>query len=224
MQAASDKVDQLARARQAVMRSVPSIYKGSRHQQGWSYAGEADILEALQPAMVEHGLDIAPVAVETHVEPGQRDGWTHTSVVVTYRMTHTSGQWMLLAAAGGAVDKEGRDAAKAMTSAYKSVLTQAFCVATTDSRQARQNERPPQRSGGSQPQDTGVDPGWASHRDAVIRDIEAAGTTLGRLSAFLKHHGRPLPKQMDVHQLEVMIQWLRDGGVAAVNEHAAEAA
>lgn len=141
----SEAIDKIEAARQAVMKSVASVPKRSKNDHAnYQYAGEADIIQAVRPHMVEHGLALRPVAVRRESAPAKTStGKTvqRTDVEVTYRLSHVSGQWIDLVVIGSDSDSQGKDAAQAMTDARKIALLECFTLAKVDERAHREQQR-----------------------------------------------------------------------------------
>lgn len=125
----------------AVMREVGYVQKKGRVQGGgmnYRFAGEADLLAALRPSMVEHGLVMLPLALD--IQPihemlptkyGDKPSRT-VRVVSTYRLAHESGEHIDIQVAGEGQDKGDKATAKAMTIALKYALRQSFLIETGD--------------------------------------------------------------------------------------------
>ena len=147
----SDEIGQLVAAICAVMRDVPAVGASSRNDhQRYSYTSDAELLCSLQPAMAGHGVAIvpmqsAPTVVERSTSSGK--GGVRIDLVQTYRICHTSGEYMTAQVMGCGTDTQDKAAYKAMTGAFKYVLRQTFAVPTGDDAERtvarRQRKRPP---------------------------------------------------------------------------------
>lgn len=123
-----------------VMNKVGYVQKGGRVTGGganYSYAGEADLIAALRPAMLEAGIYMHVVSV-TDI---QRESFinakgTHmmnTAVNLAIRFTHApSGTYIDVGAAGEGTDSGDKSTPKSLTGAYKYALRQTFCIETGD--------------------------------------------------------------------------------------------
>lgn len=145
----------LAAAVCQVMQEVTHVQKTGRNGfHKYTYASDADLLAALQPAMSKAGLCLLPVLVTpTTVEhASDRKGKTQyrTDLVVTYRLQHVSGESIDLQAPGCGIDGEDKGAYKAMTGALKYVLRHTFLVPTGDDPERDQGERRADRESSSQ--------------------------------------------------------------------------
>ena len=119
-----------------VMGKVGYIQKKSRNDfQKYNYAGEADLLETLRPAMVEAGLILIPSGQER----SEIDQHGITSVTVEYTLAHKDGEvWpekIRAYGAGGDKNKNGvgdKGLYKALTGANKYLLFKLFQIETGD--------------------------------------------------------------------------------------------
>jgi hypothetical protein len=127
----------LASAKLAVMAAVPYVRKHKAEHLNYSFAGEADLIASLRPAMLAHGLTVAPIAVSV-LEQGRyqtlKGGLlNHVVAAVTYRLTHApSGESEDCQVLGEASDAGDKAAPKALTGAYKYFLRQTFLIETGD--------------------------------------------------------------------------------------------
>ena len=137
MNDATKPASNLANAKLAVMAAVPYVRKHKAEHLNYSFAGEADLIASLRPAMLAHGLTVAPVGV-TVLEQGRyqtlKGGLlNHVVVAVTYRLTHApSGESEDCQVLGEASDAGDKAAPKALTGAYKYFLRQTFLIETGD--------------------------------------------------------------------------------------------
>ena len=120
----------LATAVNAVMSEVGYVKKGGNVKFGttsYSFAGEKHIIQALRPAMVEHGLMLIPVSAES-----VRSERGCETVRCTYRLMHTGGAWLDVQVLGQGADKGDKAIPKALTGALKYALRQTFTIETGD--------------------------------------------------------------------------------------------
>ncbi len=121
----------------AVMSEVGYVAKQRTPGLGYSYAGEAALIAALRPAMVEHGLYAAVIEVKD-IRTGSyvtAKGTAMNSVSLTavVRFTHAvSGTFVDVMAVGEGSDSGDKAFNKASTGAYKYALRQTFCIETGD--------------------------------------------------------------------------------------------
>lgn len=127
----------IAQALHQVMSSVGYIQKtGNNKFHGYKYAGEADLLEKLRPAMLEAGLILIPSI--TNVSPIDEHGVT--TVQLEYALVHKDGDiWPFkIGAAGQGGDKNSKGGVgdkglyKAITGANKYLLFKLFQIETGD--------------------------------------------------------------------------------------------
>jgi hypothetical protein len=130
----------IAQALHQVMSSVGYIQKtGKNAFHGYKYAGEADLLEKLRPAMLEAGLILIP-SIES-VSPIDEHGIT--TVRMEYMLVHKDGDiWphrIGAAGQGGDKNKNGvgdKGLYKAITGANKYLLFKLFQIETGDDPEA----------------------------------------------------------------------------------------
>lgn len=134
-------IGELVKAVNLVMAAVGYVRGTGRNtQQNYTYTSDEDLLRAIQPAMVEAGLALIPVAVtaETDVAYQTKSGgamWRRAGTVA-YNLVHTSGAIMPVTVYAEGADTADKAAAKMMTSAYKYALRQVFAVPTGDNAEA----------------------------------------------------------------------------------------
>lgn len=132
----------LAAAKLAVMRKVGYVQKtkpkeGQNYGISYSFAGEAAIIEAIRPAMIEAGLELEPAGVElvdnSIAVTKNGTNMRHILGRYTFRLTHAeSGEHRDIIVLGEAMDAGDKAAAKAATIAYKYALRQTFIIETGD--------------------------------------------------------------------------------------------
>lgn len=127
----------IASALHAVMQDVPYVQKtGKNTFHNYRYAGEADLLEKLRPALIRHGLVLIP-STRTVAVPDQ---WGNVNVIVEYTLLHKDGDiWpekIKAPGCGGDRAKDGRvgdkGLYKALTGANKYLLFKLFQIETGD--------------------------------------------------------------------------------------------
>jgi hypothetical protein len=134
----------IANALHEVMSKVSYVQKtGKNAFHGYKYAGEADLLAVLRPAMVDAGLMLLP-SVKS-VSPV--DEYGNVSVLMEYSLVHRDGEvWPeKIGAAGMGNDKAKNGSVgdkgvyKAITGANKYVLFKLFQIETGDDPEASDN-------------------------------------------------------------------------------------
>jgi len=130
----ADTLTNLAKAVCAVMGEVGYVTAtGKNTRQGYKYTSDVDLLTAIQPLLVKHGLAILPTsytAERTQFQTGSGAQMWRTDVNVAYVLLHTSGESIVLNMGGSGSDSLDKDPYKALTGAYKYLLRQTFAVPT----------------------------------------------------------------------------------------------
>lgn len=136
----SEQIDQLVDAVIAVVKEVKNIDKNLKVGEGnMSYKGVADkdVKSEIGQSMAKNGLSIFPTKIEpkTTITPfvdqyGKPKQKVFTEVLVTYLLTHKSGQFITLQGFGHGDDPSDKAAGKATTYALKYTLLYTFLVAT----------------------------------------------------------------------------------------------
>lgn len=120
---------------------VGYVQKGGRIADGsikYTYAGEADIIEALRPAMAKHGVTARVVSIRDVVHDiitiGKYESkMQRTTMVATVRFSHgPSSTFVDCESLGEGMDSGDKSSNKAMTGALKYALRQTFCLETGD--------------------------------------------------------------------------------------------
>ena len=123
----SPEVGELVAAIAAVTGAVGYVQKTGRNtHHRYTYASDEDLARAIGPELAAHGLALMPHRIDT-----TRDG-DRMTMIVTWRIAHSSGQWMTIATAGEGCDKQDKAAYKCLTGCRKYALRLVFCIATGD--------------------------------------------------------------------------------------------
>lgn len=116
------------------MESTSSVEKRGRNDfHKYDYATEADVIAAIRPHMVKNGLILVP-----HVDTVNNDSNGNTNIVVSYRLYHTSGEFLEFNIPASGNDRNSRGGVgdkgiyKALTGASKYAMLKVFCMATGD--------------------------------------------------------------------------------------------
>lgn len=121
----------------AVMGDVRGLAKGDRNnQQGFNFRGVDAVMNAVGPALRNHGVAVVPSGV-TGVQMSTYTTKSGTvmrdvALVVSYTITGPDGDTMIGAAAGEASDAGDKATPKAMSVAYRTFLLQALCLPTDE--------------------------------------------------------------------------------------------
>lgn len=122
----------------AVMKQVGAVKKGDRNKsQGYVFRGVDAVVNAVYPAMVEHGVIVQPNVRDFQygsVEVGKdRTIMGHARVIVEYTFTSTEdGSAITASAAGEAFDSGDKATPKAMSVALRTALLQSLMLPTDD--------------------------------------------------------------------------------------------
>ena len=110
--------------------------KGRNTAQSYNYAGEADFIEAMRPALLEagicppHVIDITDNQV-TVIPKGSDKSSIHVSRIYTFRYYHAASKTFVdVKAAGEGNDSLDKASYKAATGALKYALRQTFLIET----------------------------------------------------------------------------------------------
>lgn len=119
----------------AVMAKIRWIQRSKVTGVSYPVLLEDEVLEKLQPELMNYGLTIAPekvkVAFSESYTTTKGQVWNRSILTVTYRLTHAkTGQSKKITAAGEGADAGDKSVAKAMTMALKYALRQAFLIRT----------------------------------------------------------------------------------------------
>lgn len=140
----------IALALHEIMQRVGYVQKTGKNQfHGYRYAGEADLLDKLRPAMIEAGLVLMP-NVRTVDGP---DPHGNVTVFVEYTLVHKDGDvWPEKLTAAGCGNDRAKSGAigdkgvyKAITGANKYLLFKLFQIETGDDPERDEAPPPPRR-------------------------------------------------------------------------------
>lgn len=120
----------------AVMEEVGYVKKARTQGLNYSFAGEAALISALRPAMVEHGIYMHVLKIESvareNYQTKSGTAMVNTLITAVIRFTHVSGTFIDVSSTGEGSDAGDKGANKAMTGLYKYALRQTFCIETGD--------------------------------------------------------------------------------------------
>jgi hypothetical protein len=184
-----------------VMRAVAAIGKRDRNlEQGYSFRGVDAVVNAVGPALREHGVVVVPL-VDTYeygtVEVGRnRTPMAHARVTVNYRFYGPDGSYIEARSAGEAMDSGDKATTKAMSVSFRTVLLQALALPTDEpDADAHSYERSP-----AQDPEAVVDPNWSF--DDLLTQINSARykghlLAIGRYAEKARDTGRLSQQQFD---------------------------
>lgn len=131
--------ESILKAINEVMAEVGNVKKTGKNKfQGYDYASEADVLNAIRPEMVKAGLLLLPSVVneprivEATTDKGKTNFMAYVSI--EYTLAHISGEvWPeKFRTEGCGMDTQDKAVSKAMTSAQKYFLLKFFLMPTGD--------------------------------------------------------------------------------------------
>jgi len=119
-----------------VMEAIGVIRKGQENQYDhYKFRGIDDVYNALQPALVAHGVFPVPKLLEiTQTDRKSRKGESmiHTLLRVQYTFYAEDGSCIEVVAPGEAADRSDKSANKAIAAAFKYACFQLFCIPTEE--------------------------------------------------------------------------------------------
>jgi len=120
-----------------VMQEVGYVKKTKSGGLQYSFAGEAALIAAIRPAMVEHGIYMAVSKINSvgreNYNTAKGTAMVNTVIQADVAFTHAaSGTSITVASVGEGSDAGDKSANKAMTGLYKYALRQTFCIETGD--------------------------------------------------------------------------------------------
>lgn len=129
----------------AIMAEVGYVQKTRSGGLNYTFAGEAALIAALRPAMVEHAVYMS-VANITDIHRGEYTTAKGSVMQIvdlsaTVRFTHAPSATSIdVVALGSGADTGDKASNKALTGAYKYALRQTFCIETGDDPDDRVSE------------------------------------------------------------------------------------
>jgi len=131
----------------AAMDEVGYVRKQRTMGLNYSYAGEAALISALRPVMVDHGVFMYVLKLDdifqSDFETTKGSKMTRTTLKATIRFQHEGGSFIDVQSAGEGMDSGDKSMNKAMTGAYKYALRQTFCIETGDDPDKSPSEHQP---------------------------------------------------------------------------------
>lgn len=119
-----------------VMADIGAIGKNQKNQQqGFAYRGIDDVMNALQPAMVKHGIFVVPECLEhTRDERTNKNGTAllYSIVKIRYTFYAEDGSSVQATTIGEGMDSGDKATNKAMAIAFKYACFQTFCIPTKE--------------------------------------------------------------------------------------------
>lgn len=119
-----------------VMGDIGAIGKDQKNQmQNYKYRGVDDVMNALQPALIKHGLYIVPSVLEQEREERTNSKGNlliYSVVTVKYTFYAKDGSYIESVVTGEAMDSGDKATNKAMSAAFKYACFQTFCIPTEE--------------------------------------------------------------------------------------------
>lgn len=130
----------ISEARLRVMDEVQYVLKKKSPGLNYTFASEGELINALRPAMIRHGLEIRPVGyqlldwheVETKSGGRMRNVTVAADWSMSFMLKSGEVQEVRIGSLGEASDSGDKAIPKAMTCAFKYALRQAFMIETGD--------------------------------------------------------------------------------------------
>jgi len=127
-----------------VMQEVGYVKKQKGTNLNYTYAGEAALISALRPSMVEHGIYMHVLKIENvtreNYTTAKGTAMVNTVISAVIRFAHIGGTFVDVASTGEGSDAGDKSANKAMTGLYKYAMRQTFCIETGDDPDKFQSE------------------------------------------------------------------------------------
>ena len=121
---------------QAVMGEIGAVGKTSKNaQQGFMYRGIDAVMNALQPALIKHGVFVVPEILEqTREERVNAKGTTliYSICKIKYNFYAQDGSSVFATVIGEGMDTGDKATNKAMSIAFKYACFQVFCIPTEE--------------------------------------------------------------------------------------------
>lgn len=133
----TDKIKNIHEAINAVMDEVGYVKKSRAANLNYSFAGEAALISAIRPSMVEHGIYMSVAEVvktsRENYTTAKGTAMVNTVIQAKVKFTHApSDTSIIVEAVGEGSDSGDKSSNKAMTGLYKYALRQTFCIETGD--------------------------------------------------------------------------------------------
>jgi hypothetical protein len=120
----------------AIIGDLPAIGKNQKNQQqGFMFRGHDDILNALNPLLAQHGVVVVPDVLERQIaqRTTAKGGVMYeVNLHVRYRFYGPAGDSIEASTWGEGTDSGDKATNKAMTMAFKNVLSQAFAISSAE--------------------------------------------------------------------------------------------
>lgn len=197
-----------------VMGAVQGIRKGERNQQqNFNFRGIDAVVNAVGPALREHGVFIIPQALSIDVERYESRGGAsmkNVTVLMKYEVFGPAGDSFVGVSYGEASDAGDKSVSKAQSVAYRTFLLQGLTVPTDEpDPDASLHERAPQRP---------PEP-WMVARDELVAAVKDAGIDAGQFAAWAISPAGPsinLRECRDVEALQGLTRRVKSEGAQII--------
>lgn len=126
-----------------VMADIGAIGKDKKNaQQGFKYRGVDDVMNALQPVMVKHGLFVVPEIIDQRREERQTSRGSnliYSVCTVRYTFYAKDSSSVQCVVVGEGMDSGDKATNKAMSIAFKYACFQVFCIPTEEMKEIPTN-------------------------------------------------------------------------------------
>lgn len=122
----------------------PVVKARSNQAQGYKFRGIDDFYSAISDPLARHGVTVVPFmcTMEREEHETKNGSKLHYSLVtVGYRFTAPDGSSIDAMAAGEGMDSGDKSLTKAFSAAYKTLMTQTFCIRTDEDKDS-ENDSP----------------------------------------------------------------------------------
>lgn len=191
----------------AVMAQLPSIGKGDKSPEGYTYRGIEAITSKLQPLLAQHGIVIVPRSTIVNVlpSPAMREGWQDIHMTVDWVIIGPDGDSITATTCGIGRDRADKGSNKAHTQALKYLLLTLFAIADraddSESHDVRVDADPaPAKRRTMKQSSTATTPDEAQLLSELVRQLEQMGldTRESRLAHVSERLGRTITSAGDL--------------------------
>jgi len=177
-----------------IMSQVGYVQKKKSGGLNYSFAGEAALIQALRPYLVEAGVTMSVVGVSNKLrekyETKSGTAMNSTVVDLVVRFYHAPSDTFLdVCSSGEGADSGDKSSNKALTGAYKYALRQTFCIETGDDPDlepsSKQERKPGTQTSATRPTTTSTPASATSQPPAPVVVTETLEQAKARLTEEL---------------------------------------
>jgi hypothetical protein len=190
--------DNIYTAVNKIMAEVGYVKKQRGANLNYTYAGEAALISALRPEMVENGIfcHVAEIRdiVTREYTTGNGKAMVNVTLQGTVRFYHApSGTYIDVVSCGEGSDTGDKATNKAMTGMYKYALRQTFCIETGDDpdKERSQERQPARQDAAPQP------PATTGNPQPATTTRQTTGNGNGKTNGASKQTPAPEPPPPD---------------------------